>query len=197
MFGARVALLAMLLTAVAHLLVHFGRHGSIVMPAVFSSFLTIGLLLKAQRASPGRLRALLFVLSGMLLAANLYEYAAAKAVFAGVLVLWLFAAPFRRAELKPFVRETLLLACGFLLLTAPIAWWYVGRPIDLVGRLEGLSVFQPRNAAINLKLYGTLDPPTVLVQQAVRSVQAFFAVNDTSPDYHIEAPLLDTASAIL
>src|SRR5439155_324332 len=114
MFGARVALFAMLLTSVAHLLVHFGRHGSIVMPAVFSSFLTVGLLLKAQRTTPGRVRALLFALSGMLLAANLYEYAAAKAVFAGVLVLWLFSAPYRRTDLRPFARETLLVALGLL-----------------------------------------------------------------------------------
>lgn len=197
MFGARVALYATLLAAVAHLLIHFGREGTIVMPAVLSSFLTVGLFLKAQRAAPGRTRALLFLLSGACLALNLYEYAAAKAVFAAVAVLWLLSIPYRRAQVRSFAAETIALAFGFVLLTAPIAAWYAGRPVDLVNRLDGLSIFSPRNVAINLKLYHTLDMPTILAQQSVRSVQAFFSVNDTSPNYHFEAPLLDSASAIL
>ena len=197
MFGARVALCAMLLGAAAHLLIHFGREGTIVMPSVLSSFLTIGVFLKAQRSAPGRARALLFALSGVLLALNLYEYAAAKAVFAGVAVLWLLALPRQRAGLRPFLVESALLALGCAALTVPIAVWYAQHPLDLVWRAEALSIFQPRNAAINLKLYGTLDTLSILWQQSLRSVEAFFSVNDTSPNYHFEAPLLDSASALL
>jgi len=140
------------------------------------------------------LAAVLFV------AGSRWTHLAALATVAAVgllAVLWLLSVPRRRAAWKPFIIETALLACGFALLTTPIAWWYVQRPGDLLNRLDGLSVFHPRNAAINLKLYGTLDPAVLLVQQTVRSVQAFFMANDTSPNYHFEAPLLDPASALL
>ncbi len=197
MFGARVALFALLLAAAAHLLVHFGREATIVMPSLFSSFLTVGLYLKAQRTSAPLMRAALFIVSGATLALNLYEYAAAKAVFAGLAIFWMLSIPRRRAAWKPFALETLQLTLGFALLTTPIAWWYAQRPGDLLNRLDGLSIFHPRNAAINLKLYGTLDTPTLLLQQTARSVQAFFAINDTSPNYHFDAPLLDPASVVL
>lgn len=198
MFGASVALYALWLLAVSHMLVHFGRVATIVIPSVLTSFLAIGLYLKAQRwQDHGLARAALFTLAGAVLALNLYEYVAARTVFFAIAALWLLSLPRWRVAWHAYLRDTVCLTIGFFIVATPILWWYMQRPVDLFDRMEFLSVFNPRHAAINLKLYGSLDTPMLLYGQTLRSVGAFFVVNDTSPNYHFDAPLMDLASALL
>jgi len=261
MFDRRVALYAIFLMAAGHLLIHFGRVATIVLPALLTSFLAVGLYLRAQpwqarpaasalrpvsallapglcgapSACPGQLlaegqsspravdrmpsagfadgegfqrpltgqltagvgRPALLALAGALLAFNLYQYAAAKPVFFAIAALWLLSLPRRREAWPPFLKSTAWLAAGFLLVAAPIAWWYVLRPIDLYGRAEFLSVFSPRYAAANLRLYGTLEPLALLYGQTLRSLGAFAVIWDTSPNYHFDAALLDPVTLVL
>ncbi len=198
MFSARIALFTMLLMAVGHLLVHFGRVSTIVAPAIVTSFLTIGLYLKAQRwAGQTRSRAVLLGLAGAMLAVNLYEYVAAKSVFFAIAALWFCSAPRRKAAWPAYLTDTVFFITGFLLVATPILWWYAQRPADLMDRYGFLSVFNPRHAAVNLRLYGQVDTLTLLWQQTLRSLGGFAAVSDTSPNYHVESALLDSATAIL
>ena len=203
MFDRRVALYAMFLMAAGHLLIHFGRVATIVLPALFTSFLAVGLYLRAQKGGDGQGRGsslprpALPALAGALLAFNLYQYAAAKPVLFAIAALWLLSLPRRRDAWPTFLKSTAWLAAGFLLVAAPIAWWYVLRPFDLYGRAEFLSVFNPRFAAANLRLYGTLDPPALLWGQTLRSLGAFAVIWDTSPNYHFDAALLDPVTAVL
>jgi 4-amino-4-deoxy-L-arabinose transferase-like glycosyltransferase len=198
MFGARVALYATFLMAVGHLLVHFGRVATIVGPSVMTSFLSVGLFLRASRwQDKGPTRVMLYTIVGALLAANLYQYAAAKSVLFAVAALWLFALPRRREAWPGFLADAICLAAGFLFVAAPILQWYLQRPTDLFGRAEALSVFNPRYLATNSKLYGAVDTPTLLFLQTLRSLGGFATVWDTSPDYHIQAALLDPGSAVL
>ena len=198
MFGARVAIYASFLMAVSHLLVHFGRAETIVLPSIFTSFLSVGIFLRARRWQGGaRPRLALYALAGALLASNLYQYAAAKSVFFAIAALWLCALPLRRGAQRGFLADTLCLASGLLLVAAPILVWYLQQPVSLLSRAEILSVFNPRNLAINTRLYGAVDTPMLLVGQTLRSLGGFAFTWDTSPNYHIQAALLDPGSAVL
>lgn len=137
------------------------------------------------------------VAAGAMLAFNLYQYAAAKPVFFAILALWLLSLPRRREAWPAFLKLTACLAVGFLLVAAPIMWWYVLRPADLFGRAEFLSVFSPRYTAANMRLYGTLEPVWLLYGQTLRSLGAFAVIWDTSPNYHFDAALLDPVTVIL
>ena len=143
------------------------------------------------------MRVTLFGLAGAVLALNLYEYVAAKSVFFAIAALWLFSIPRRKVAWLAYLGDTVCLAIGFFMVAAPILWWYSQRPVDLFGRMEFLNVFNPRYAATNLKLYGQVDTPALLYWQTLRSLGAFFVVNDTSPNYHFQAPLMDLASALM
>lgn len=198
MFGARVALFAMLLMGCAHLLIHFSRAVTIVLPSVLTSFLSIGLYCKAQRISAdGRRSTGLWLLTGAVLALNLYEYVAARSVFFALAALWLLSLPRQRSAWRPYAHRMLLLAAGFLLIAAPILLWYFQHPNHLLDRFGALSIFHPRNAAINLRLYGQVDTLILLYYQTLRSLGGFFTVWDTSPNYHVESALLDTPTALL
>ncbi|MEP7198814.1 MAG: glycosyltransferase family 39 protein [Chloroflexota bacterium] len=193
MFGVRVAILATLLMASAHVLIHFGRAGMNVLGAIPSSFLAVGLFLKAQRHQ----RAWLFGLAGAALALNLYEYVAARAVLFGVGALWLMSLPRSRRDWPRVARNTLWLAAGFSVAAAPVVWWYVENPQDLMSRAQILSVFGEWGARVNQSLYGTVDTPTLLMFQTLRSFGGFVMVSDTSPNYRIAAPLLDVGTTML
>lgn len=198
LFGARVALFALCLMASGHLLIHFSRAATIVMPSVLTSFAAVGMFLRAQDADrTGRARWTAFALAGAIAALNLYEYAAAKAVFFGLAVLWATTFPLRRGSRSQWLVGTAALAAGAAVVAAPIIFWYVQQPGQVGIRFTELSVLNPRYAALNLKLYGTQDSQTVLIRQIIRSLGGFFIVNDTSPIYRIQAPLMDLPTAIL
>jgi 4-amino-4-deoxy-L-arabinose transferase-like glycosyltransferase len=190
----RVALFAVGLLAVSHMFTHFGRIATIVVPSTLSSFLTIGLLYYARRQTGGK-RFVVFALSGAVLALNLYVYIAAKAVGFAIAVLWLLVIPRKRSDWRPFLLDLLPYAAVFLLLAIPVIQWYLGRPADLVDRLGFLSVFAPRNAVVNLRLYGNVDTFGLLYYQTLRSIGGFFVTPDTSPNYHFDAALLDPGTA--
>jgi len=137
MFGARVALFAMLLMGCAHLLIHFSRAVTIVLPSVLTSFLSIGLYCKAQCISAdGRRSTGLWLLTGAVLALNLYEYVAARSVFFALAALWLLSLPRQRSAWRPYAHRMLLLAAGFLLIAAPILLWYFQHPNHLLDRFS-------------------------------------------------------------
>ncbi len=198
LFGARVALFALCLMASGHLLIHFSRAATIVMPSVLTSFAAVGLFLRAQDDGRiGRARWTAFALAGAVAALNLYEYAAAKAVFFGLVVLWAASFPLKRGSRSQWLKGTVALAAGAAVVAAPIIFWYVQQPGQVSNRFTELSVLNPRYAALNLKLYGTQDGQMVLTRQAIRSLGGFFAVNDTSPIYRIRAPLMELPTTIL
>ena len=192
--SVRVALLTVALLAVSHLFTHFGRIATIVVPSTLTSFLTIGLLYLARRQS-GKKRFVMFALSGAVLALNLYVYIAAKAVGFAIAVLWLLAIPRKRGEWRPYLTDLAPYAAVFLVLALPVLQWYLNRPADLVERLSFLSVFAPRNAVVNQRLYGTVDTLGLLYYQTLRSIGGFFVTPDTSPNYHFESALLDPGTA--
>lgn len=195
--GSRAALIALYLMAGAHVLVHFSRAATIVMPSVLSGFLAAGLLLRAQDEEDRRRRWLVLALAGAVAALNLYEYVAAKAVFFGLAVLWLSAPALRRRQWRRWLADSAALGGAALLVAAPILVWYYQHPAHLSARFSDLSIFSARHAPLLLKSYGTLETSTVLVRQTARSLGGFFILDDTSPLYHIQAPPMDVAAAIL
>ncbi len=198
MFGPRVAIVAILLMATAHMLIHFGRVSTNVLQAIPSSFLAIGLYVKAQRQQDLGLPARrLYLLAGAALALNLYEYVAARATLFGIAALWFFSIPRDKAAWRVYARGTILFATGFLAIAAPILWWYVQHPQDLVSRAQTLSVFGAWGAVINEQLYGKVNTPTLLFYQTLRSLGGFFITGDTSPNYRFDVPLIDLGTAIL
>jgi len=198
MYGARAALFAALLMASAHLLIHYGRVAVNVLPAVLTTFLSIGLLLRAQRErTPSARSAILYSLAGVAAALNLYAYIAARPALIALLVLWLLEIPRQRGGWLAYLHHTVVMAGGFVVVAAPILWWYSLYPETLTSRAQTLSIFGESAHAINEELYGDVDTNMLLVQQTLRSLGGFVATGDRSPNYGIHAPLLDPLAAML
>lgn len=199
MFGPRVATIATLLMAVAHTMIQFGRQGQpYIIQSVFVNFLLVGVFLKAECRQPESLSARLgFLLTGMILGINAYQYATAQPAFFWVAAVWLLMIGRRRKTWRIYTRNTLYMAAGFLVIAAPLLRWYLQHPHDLVGRAESLSIFSHAGIANATEMYGTADMLHILLYQVARSFGAFIASWDTNPNYGIHAPVLDPITGML
>jgi dolichyl-phosphate beta-glucosyltransferase len=190
-YGARVALTATALFAVAHNAIHFSRIGLWNIQALLLAVTAFALLFAALR----RHSRFWMLAAGVTAGLGLYTYTAGRL---GLLLCGLFlAARLVRRRGRP-VTDLAVFAAGTALAIVPLALSYVQRPDVLAAdRTAAVWVLSERAAPHVQAAYGTDRPLPILARQTQLTLGGFVSYPDASGQYLTQQPVLSWPLAAL
>jgi len=190
-FGARVALTATALFAVAHNAIHFSRIGLWNVQATFLAVTAFALMFAALR----RHSRFWMLAAGLVAGLGLYTYTAGR--LALVLCGLFLAARLLRRRGRPGL-DLAVFAAGALLAAAPLALTYARRPDVLARDRTAVVWVLSDGAAAHVRAsYGTDRPLPVLLAQTRRTLAGFVTHPDLSGQYRTRQPVLSWPLAVL
>ena len=190
-FGARVALTATALFAVAHNAIHFSRIGLWNIQALFLTVTAFALLFGALRRHS---RFWMFA-AGVVAGLGLYTYTAGR--LALVLCGLVLAARLLRRRGRPAL-DLAVFAAGVALAAAPLALTYAKHPDVLRNDRTGAVWVLSDGAAAHVRAtYGTDRALPVLLAQTRRTLAGFVTRADVSGQYGTQQPVLSWPLAAL
>jgi hypothetical protein len=188
LFGARPAVLLLILTTPYHWHLHFSRAGFHNMQAV--SCTTIGLLLfavAADRRSP-----VLFGCAGVVTGIGWQTYWGAwlTPLILAAWALTRFAVD--RVDGRVVLKGLGVTMALFLVTLAPLVAFYAGSPIALTNRPDAVSILSERSRPHMEAVYRTTDLRIVMGMNAHRVVKLFVGgAGDTSVQYGLQDRFID------
>jgi 4-amino-4-deoxy-L-arabinose transferase-like glycosyltransferase len=190
-FGARVALTATALFALAHNAIHFSRIGLWNVQALLLAVAAFALMFAALRRHS---RFWMFV-AGVTAGLGLYTYTAGRLALL-LCGLFLAARLVRRRERR--VVDLAVFAAGVVLAAVPLVLSYVKSPDVLAAdRTASVFVLSDVTAPHVRGKVGTDRPLPVLAWQAKQTLKGLVSLGDTSGQYGTAQPVLSWALAVL
>jgi 4-amino-4-deoxy-L-arabinose transferase-like glycosyltransferase len=194
LFGARVAVLASFLLAVAQWHIHFSRVGETNVQALLATLLVLLFVVRGVRTG----RNLDWLLAGLAVGFCMEIYLAAR-LAPVVAALYVARAVWAQPSLVRSLRVGLVAALiGAGVFVAPMIPVLSSSPDNVVGRGPTVLVLTPQNRQHQLDLLDADSTPEMLLIQAWRTLEAFNIFGETSDQYHHQnVPLLDLWTAAL
>jgi 4-amino-4-deoxy-L-arabinose transferase-like glycosyltransferase len=188
LWGARPALVASVLLAIAAWHIHFSRTGFHYMQAPLAVLLVLYFLVRGVQDR----RLADWVVCGFAIGFSVEVYYAAR--LAPVLVLVYLG--YRTVTEGPsFLRAhapgLLALAFGAIVFLAPMAVVYARNPGDFGAHTASVSLADPTSMQHELDAYHVTSVPQVMAIQVQRTLEAFHILGETSLQYGHPAPLFD------
>lgn len=191
-FGVRAALLTGALFAVSHPAIHFSRIGLWNIQSLLLALCAFALLSAAWRRGSVFAAYAAGATSGL----ALYSYTAGRLVpIVAVAFLALRCLGTRR---RRALRTAAYYGLGLAAAAAPLVLSYVKNPgVLALDRTSAVWVLAEEHRPHVEATLGVTTAPAILWQQAVRTLQGFVTLGDTSSQYGTEQPLLSPWMALL
>ena len=187
LWGARPALVAAALMAIAAWHVHFSRTGFQYMQAPLALLLTLYFLVLGIEER----RAVYWLLAGFGIGLSIEVYYAARLVAPIVAVYLGYCALRQRGLLRTHAPGLAALGFGALVFLAPMLVVFAHSPTSFGARTNGVLVTAPPNLAHELDAYHVTTLQDVLALQVRNTLEAFNMRGETSLQYGHPTPLLD------
>jgi len=189
----RVAWIAAVLLAVSYTHIHFSRIAEYMDPvplAVWSlAFLAIGF--RSGHSLP-------FLLSGMAASAAGLMYYSGRVVIVIIVLFLLYLLLLRRDVLRENWPGLATLALGFVVVMGPMTFYFAGHSDQFLSRTREVLVLSNPDALIHLQgKYGVTGLPAVMGEQIKRTLLTFSFYEDSSTQFGIAQPMLDSLMAPL
>jgi 4-amino-4-deoxy-L-arabinose transferase-like glycosyltransferase len=192
LFHPRVGLLAAALLAASYTHLAASRTSSYIDPVLFLVYAIYFLLLGLREA-----RRWVIVASGILTALCVQMYYSGRIVVFLVGFLALFLLLFRRAWLWSRWRVFLLWGLAVLIALGPMLVVFARSWDDFMSRTRAVFILAPDNITHQSGVFGVDTIPALMAQQLRHATLMFFYYADTSTQFNLHMPFLDTFSAPL
>lgn len=190
--GRRIALTGAALLAVAYTHIHFSRIAEYMDPVPFAVW-ALAMLAIGLRSG----RWLAFLLSGMLLAAASLMYYSGRVVVVVVLLFLLYLLIADRQRLRDRWQGIIWLGLGFVAALGPMLIYFGQRPDQWLSRSRDVFLFNPAVLThLGLK-YGVSSNSAILLEQIRRSLLTFNLYGDSSTQFGLARPMVDSLSGPL
>jgi 4-amino-4-deoxy-L-arabinose transferase-like glycosyltransferase len=194
LWGARPALVAAALLAIAAWHVHFSRTGFHYMQAPLATLLALYFLVRGVQDR----RLLDWLLCGFAVGLSVEVYYAARlAPLLVAVYLGYRAASEGSAFVRTHAAGLLALVFGAAVFLAPMAVVYAREPEAFNARTSSVLVTDPANLRHELDGYHVTTLPQVLAVQVQRTLEAFNVRGETTLQYGHPAPLFDVWTGAL
>lgn len=188
----RIALLASALLAIAYTHIHFSRIAQYMDPVPFTIW-SLVLLVWGLRSANG----LAFVLSGVLMAAACLLYYSGRAAPVIVALFLFYLMSTDRPTLWARREGLLLLGAAFLITLGPLLPYFLTYMQPLWARTQAVFWADPEVLAHLSAKYGVAGPGPILAEQTRRSLLMFNAVRDSSTQFGLSRPMVDSITGPL
>ncbi|MBC8449230.1 MAG: hypothetical protein H8D78_15900 [Chloroflexi bacterium] len=188
----RLPLLAASFLAISYVHIHFSRIAEYMDPwpfALFSLYLLVRGLKRRQHLS--------FVASGLLLAIGFQMYYSARIVPVIVAVFFVYALLWRRDLLRGNGGGLALFGLAVLLGMGPMIPFFIGHPFSFLSRGQMVFIFHPAVLKHLMGVYRTTSVGVVIKEQITHSLFMFHYFIDTSTQFGLARPMLDSFTSPL
>jgi 4-amino-4-deoxy-L-arabinose transferase-like glycosyltransferase len=190
--GRRASLLAAALLAVSYVHIHFSRIAQYMDPwpfALFSLYLLVRGLRRGERLS--------YVGSGVLLAICFQMYYAGRILPLIIAAFVLLLALLRQGMLRGSAAGLALLVLAALVTTGPMIPFFIRHPYDFVARSQAVFLSNPEVITHLMDKYRVSSVGGILLEQVKRSLLMFHQSIDSSTQFALARPMLDSYTSPL
>ncbi|MDH7485649.1 MAG: glycosyltransferase family 39 protein [Anaerolineae bacterium] len=190
--ASRIATLAAALLTISYVHIHFSRITEYIDPWPFALFSLYFLVRGLQRHER-----LAFVASGLLMAIGFNMYYSARIVPVIILVFLGYAWLWRRDLLRGNGGGLALFGLAVLLGLGPMIPFFISHPYSFLSRSQDVFLFHPAVIKHLMGVYHTTSVGVVVREQIKRSLFMFHYFIDTSTQFGLARPMLDSFTSPL
>ncbi len=190
--GKRLAAMTGFLLAFYPLHIHYSRLALMSIGDVFWAALIMLLVIQAVNTR----RTFYYLLAGFALGASLYFYIAARLV---LIILIIYLAYWFLQERERLLSQTanfVIMGAAAVLMVLPLLGYYAGHFGEFLGRFQTVNILSNGWLA-QRALESGQSQLAIMLDRTRESLLVFNSVHELSTFYYLDAPLLDSISAIL